>query len=87
MTRCRLRIYSGMAVESVLLLPVYGQVNDLLSASMSDINATTAADTISNEIPIPVDSAPDSSSIPEQVSETLYIQNLNEMIRIDGSSF
>lgn len=54
---------------------------------MSDINATTAADTVSNEIPIPVDSAPDSSSIPEHVSETLYIQNLNEMIRIDGSSF
>lgn len=51
---------------------------------MSDINATTATDTISNEIPIPVDSAPDSSSIPENVSETLYIQNLNEMIRIDG---
>jgi hypothetical protein len=65
----------------------YGQVNDLLSASMSDINATTAADTISNEIPIPVDSAPDSSSNPENVSETLYIQNLNEMIRIDGTSF
>jgi hypothetical protein len=53
---------------------------------MSDINAATAADTISNEIPIPIDSAPDSSSDPEHVSETLYIQNLNEMIRIDGSS-
>lgn len=51
---------------------------------MSDINTATAADTISNEIPIPVDSDP-ASSIPENVSETLYIQNLNEMIRIDGS--
>lgn len=50
---------------------------------MSDINTPTAADTISNEIPIPVDSDPASSSIPENVSETLYIQNLNEMIRID----
>src|SRR5229473_295235 len=54
---------------------------------MSDINAApTAADTIPNEIPIPVDSEPASSSIPEFVSETLYIQNLNEKIRIDGSS-
>lgn len=54
---------------------------------MSDIIAApTAADTISNEIPIPVDSDPASSSVPERVSETLYIQNLNEMIRIDGSS-
>jgi hypothetical protein len=52
---------------------------------MSDINTPTAADTISNEIPIPVDDDPASSSIPENVSETLYIQNLNEMIRIDGS--
>ena len=53
---------------------------------MSDIDAATAADTISNEIPIPVDSDPASSSNPEHVSETLYIQNLNEMIRIDGPS-
>jgi len=69
-----------------LLLPVsWG--HDLLSASpMSDTNAATAADTISNEIPIPVDSAPDESFDAENVSETLYIQNLNEMIRIDGSS-
>jgi RNA recognition motif-containing protein len=49
---------------------------------MSDINTATAEPT-SNEIPIPVDSDPASSSIPEHVSETLYIQNLNEMIRID----
>ena len=54
---------------------------------MSDINAApTAIDTISNEIPIPVDSAPDSSSNAEHVSETLYIQNLNETVRIDGLS-
>jgi hypothetical protein len=51
---------------------------------MSDINAATVADTTSNEIPIPVDSALASSSEPEHASETLYIQNLNEMIRIDG---
>ena len=54
---------------------------------MSDINlAPTTADTISNEIPIPIDAVPDSSSNPEHVSETLYIQNLNEKIRIDGLS-
>ena len=53
---------------------------------MSDINAVTASDTTSIEIPIPIDSVPESSSIPEHVSETLYIQNLNEMIRIDGTS-
>jgi hypothetical protein len=51
---------------------------------MSDIKL--AADTISNEIPIPVDAVPASSSNPEYVSEILYIQNLNEKIRIDGSS-
>jgi hypothetical protein len=51
---------------------------------MSDINL--AADTISNEIPIPIDAVPASSSNSEHVSETLYIQNLNEKIRIDGSS-
>jgi len=51
---------------------------------MSEINlAPTATDTISNEIPIPIDAVPDSSSGPEHVSETLYIQNLNEKIRID----
>ncbi|KAF8499250.1 hypothetical protein F5888DRAFT_1802635 [Russula emetica] len=50
---------------------------------MSDINAAMATDTISNEIPIPVDSAPASSSDAENATETLYIQNLNEMIRID----
>ncbi|KAH9996487.1 hypothetical protein BJV77DRAFT_1059324 [Russula vinacea] len=48
---------------------------------MSDINL--AADTISNEIPIPIDAVPASSSNSEHVSETLYIQNLNEKIRID----
>jgi hypothetical protein len=54
---------------------------------MSDINlAPTTTDTISNEIPIPIDAIPDSSSNPEHVSETLYIQNLNEKIRIDGLS-
>ena len=69
----------------VLLLPATA-IGDLLSASpMSDINTPTATDT--NEIPIPVDSDPASSSIPENASETLYIQNLNEMIRIDGSPF
>ena len=70
----------------VLLLPA-AAIGDLVSASpMSEINAATASDTTPNEIPIPVDSDPASSSIPENVSETLYIQNLNEMIRIDGSS-
>ena len=54
---------------------------------MSDINlAPTAADPLSNEIPIPIDDVPASSSNPEHVSETLYIQNLNEKIRIDGLS-
>jgi hypothetical protein len=70
----------------VIVLLLLQAIGDLLSASpMSDINTPTATDTISNEIPIPVDSDPASSSIPENVSETLYIQNLNEMIRIDGS--
>ncbi|KAI0005556.1 hypothetical protein BJV74DRAFT_805238 [Russula compacta] len=53
---------------------------------MSDINlASTAVDTTPNEIPIPIDAivAPASPSKPEFVSETLYIQNLNEKIRID----
>jgi hypothetical protein len=67
-------------------------VNDQLPACglpakcfpMSDINLPpTAAD---NEIPIPVDDVLASSSSPEQATETLYIQNLNEKIRIDGSS-
>jgi hypothetical protein len=54
---------------------------------MSDIDlatATTAVDTTPNEIPIPIDD--DSTPAPksEFVSETLYIQNLNEKIRIDG---
>jgi len=50
---------------------------------MSDINLPPTADTVSNEIPIPVDAVPASSSNPEFASETLYIQNLNEKIRID----
>jgi hypothetical protein len=55
---------------------------------MSDINpATTTADTSSTEIPIPIDDAAlTPPSKPEYVSETLYIQNLNEKIRIDGST-
>ena len=54
---------------------------------MSDIDPATAADTTSNEIPIPIDNdATTSTSKPEYVSETLYIQNLNEKIRIDGST-
>jgi hypothetical protein len=74
------------SVWCVIVLLLLQAIGDLLSASpMSDINTPTATDTISNEIPIPVDSDPASSSIPENVSETLYIQNLNEMIRIDGS--
>jgi len=72
------------SVWCVIVLLLLQAIGDLLSASpMSDINTPTATDTISNEIPIPVDSDPASSSIPENVSETLYIQNLNEMIRID----
>jgi len=72
------------SVWCVIVLLLLQAIGDLLSASpMSDINTPTATDTISNEIPIPVDSDPSSSSIPENVSETLYIQNLNEMIRID----
>jgi hypothetical protein len=54
---------------------------------MSDIDlVTTATDTPSNEIPIPFDDVETSTSKPEYeyVSETLYIQNLNEKIRIDG---
>jgi len=51
---------------------------------MSDIDPATAADTTSNEIPIPIDNvATTSTSKPEFISETLYIQNLNEKIRID----
>jgi len=53
---------------------------------MSDIDlVTTATDTPSNEIPIPFDDVETSTSKPEYeyVSETLYIQNLNEKIRID----
>jgi hypothetical protein len=55
---------------------------------MSDINvATAAADTPPNEIPIPIDDVETNpASKPEFVSETLYIQNLNEKIRIDGST-
>ena len=54
---------------------------------MSDIDPATAADTTPNEIPIPIDSvATTSTSKPEYISETLYIQNLNEKIRIDGST-
>jgi len=54
---------------------------------MSDIDPATAADTTSNEIPIPIDNvATTSTSKPEFISETLYIQNLNEKIRIDGST-
>jgi hypothetical protein len=51
---------------------------------MSDINLPpTTADA---EIPIPVDAIPASSSDSDNATETLYIQNLNEKIRIDGSS-
>jgi len=52
---------------------------------MSDINlATAAADTPPNEIPIPIDEVETTpASKPQFVSETLYIQNLNEKIRID----
>jgi hypothetical protein len=55
---------------------------------MSDINlATAAADTPPNEIPIPIDDVETTpASKPEFISETLYIQNLNEKIRIDGST-
>jgi len=54
---------------------------------MSDIDPATATDTTSNEIPIPIDNvATTSTSKPEYISETLYIQNLNEKIRIDGST-
>jgi hypothetical protein len=55
---------------------------------MSDIKpAPTVIDTeSSNEIPIPVDDVESPTSKPEFASETLYIQNLNEKIRIDGSS-
>jgi hypothetical protein len=57
---------------------------------MSDIqSAPIAIDTTSsNEIPIPVDAVASPTSKPEYeyVSETLYIQNLNEKIRIDGTS-
>ena len=51
---------------------------------MSDIlPAPAAPDTTSIEIPIPIDDAP-APTKPEFISETLYIQNLNEKIRIDG---
>jgi U2 small nuclear ribonucleoprotein B'' len=55
---------------------------------MSDIKpAPTVIDTESSiEIPIPVDDVESPTSKPEYASETLYIQNLNEKIRIDGSS-
>jgi hypothetical protein len=80
-------MYSGMAVSAIVLLLPAAVIGDLLNASqMSDINVATAPDTTSNEIPIPIDDDPVSPSKPEHVSETLYIQNLNEMIRIDGSS-
>src|SRR6266404_6489388 len=53
---------------------------------MSDITpAPTTPDGTSVEIPIPID--PESAPTkPEHISETLYIQNLNEKIRIDGFS-
>ena len=51
---------------------------------MSDvIPAPMSPDTTSVEIPIPIDPAP-APTKPEFISETLYIQNLNEKIRIDG---
>ena len=54
---------------------------------MSDIKPEPMTiDTTSNEIPIPVDAVASPTSKPEQISETLYIQNLNEKIRIDGLS-
>lgn len=54
---------------------------------MSDFDPATVVDTTPNEIPIPIDDvATASTSKPEYVSETLYIQNLNEKIRIDGST-
>jgi hypothetical protein len=49
--------------------------------------ALMALDTASSdEIPIPVDAIGSPTSKAEFVSETLYIQNLNEKIRIDGLS-
>jgi len=54
---------------------------------MSDFDPATVADTTPNEIPIPIDNlATTSTTQPEFISETLYIQNLNEKIRIDGST-
>jgi hypothetical protein len=54
---------------------------------MSDFDPATVADATPNEIPIPIDNvATTSTSKPEYISETLYIQNLNEKIRIDGST-
>jgi len=53
---------------------------------MSDIDINTTADETPNEIPIPIDAVESQPSKPEFISETLYIQNLNEKIRIDGVS-
>jgi hypothetical protein len=53
---------------------------------MSDFDPATVADTTPNEIPIPIDNIETTSTSNEYVSETLYIQNLNEKIRIDGSN-
>ncbi len=55
---------------------------------MSDNNpAPVAPDATSVEIPIPIDiDAAPVPTKPEFISETLYIQNLNEKIRIDGPS-
>jgi hypothetical protein len=81
---------SGMAgcVCFIRAFPAYYQVGYLLqSFPMSDPNLSpTAADATLNEIPIPIDAVASPASKPEFVSETLYIQNLNEKIRIDGSS-
>lgn len=53
---------------------------------MSDIKQEEVApDPTSVEIPIPIDPEP-APTKPEFISETLYIQNLNEKIRIDGPS-
>lgn len=53
--------------------------------TMSDVKPEEVAqDPTSVEIPIPIDPEP-APTKPEFVSETLYIQNLNEKIRIDGS--
>ena len=80
-----------MGLERVGLLVAQSQLHSLLlqfpaTFIMSDVKpALVSPDPVSVEIPIPIDSEP-APTKPEFVSETLYIQNLNEKIRIDGSS-